>query len=75
VYLWVAITAAGTLRVLRMLIEWHARIRYEQVRAISLTMTVSISAARRWPGSLGTTAIRLMSCGNCRVTGYERVAC
>ena len=42
--------------------------------ACGLIMTVLISVVRRCPGSPATMAIRLMSCGNCRVTGYERAA-
>ena len=39
------------------------------------TMTVSISAALRCPGSPGTTGTRLTSCGNCRAVGDECAAC
>jgi hypothetical protein len=45
VYLWVAITAWGTVRLFLVLIEWCALIRYEQVRASSLVTVLRATPA------------------------------
>jgi hypothetical protein len=45
VYIWVPAAAWGVVNLARVLIDWHARIRYEKVRAASIAVVLQSAPA------------------------------